>query len=56
MTTPSTATGVNKYSPAQIDIHTGAMALIDILFDMKAINKATYDSIKRYNQPERKVY
>ena len=31
----------------RMDGFEGAMALIDILFDMEAINKATYENIKR---------
>ena len=31
----------------RMDGFEGAMALIDILYDMDAINKATYDNIKR---------
>lgn len=34
-------------SDCRIDSITGALALIDILYDIKAINKATYDNIKR---------
>lgn len=52
MTTNDTTDGLrtpNKAisSPPKIDSYTGALALIDILFDMKVINKATYDNIKR---------
>ena len=31
----------------RMDSFEGAMVLIDILYDMKAINKATYENIKR---------
>ncbi|MBR4077884.1 MAG: hypothetical protein IKK17_04695 [Oscillospiraceae bacterium] len=31
----------------RLDGFDGAMALIDILYDMDAINKATYENIKR---------
>ncbi len=31
----------------RMDGFEGAMALIDILYDMEAINKATYENIKR---------
>lgn len=34
----------------RMDSFEGAMALIDILYDMKAINKATYDNIKHNAQ------
>ena len=31
----------------QMDSFEGALALIDILYDMDAINRATYENIKR---------
>ena len=31
----------------RMDSFEGAMSLIDILYDMNAINKATYENIKR---------
>lgn len=34
-------------TPWKVDSYTGALALIDILFDMQVINKATYENIKR---------
>ena len=31
----------------RLDKHTGALALIDMLYEMDIINKATYDNIKK---------
>ena len=39
-----------------VDCVTGALVLIDILFDMHAINKATYEDIKRSVYEGRKGY
>ena len=55
MTTNDTTDGLNTpnkaiSSPPKIDSYTGAVALIEILYDMKVINKATYEDIKRYTQ------
>lgn len=52
MATNDTTDGLNAPNKAisstpKIDSYTGVLALIDILFDMKVINKATYDNIKR---------
>ena len=33
-------------SACRLDGHAGALALIDILFEMDVINKATYENIK----------
>lgn len=31
----------------RLDRHTGALALIDMLYEMDVINKATYENIKK---------
>ena len=54
MTTTSDTTGQSRinhtpkreHDELQIQSLAGALALIDILFEMGAINKATYDAIK----------
>lgn len=55
MTTNDTTDGLNTPNKAisstpKIDSYTGAVALIEILYDMKVINKATYENIKRNTQ------
>ena len=34
-------------SAYRLDGYTGALALIDMLFEMEVINKATYENIKK---------
>lgn len=34
-------------TPWKVDSYAGALTLIDVLYDMRAINKATYENIKR---------
>ena len=34
-------------APCRLDKHTGALALIDMLYEMDVINKATYENIKK---------
>lgn len=46
MMTASDVDGLGKNASLKIDSYAGALALIDILFDAKVINKATYDNIK----------
>lgn len=45
--TKSTRTAKHNHEALKIDSYTGALALIDILYDMGSINQATYDAIKR---------
>ena len=34
-------------TPLKVDSYAGALILIDVLYDMRAISKATYENIKR---------
>jgi len=44
---PSMTENTSRSGFYRMDGFEGAMALIDILYDMEAINKATYENIKR---------
>ena len=37
-------------SACRLDGYTGALALIDMLYEMHVINKATYENIKKNNK------
>lgn len=45
--TKNPRTAKHSHEALKIDSLTGALALIDILYNMGSINQATYDAIKR---------